>query len=49
MNSNSCNHYTNSAQALCLRGGVYVPATMALLSIAIQKDFVDHDPGGSLG
>jgi hypothetical protein len=49
MNSNSNNSYTNNAQALCLRGGVYVSATMALLSIAIHKDFVDHDPGGSKG
>ena len=46
---------TNQAQALlgeCLRGGARVPVVAGMESVSAQvmnKDFIDHDPGGSDG
>jgi hypothetical protein len=49
MNSIWHTNNTTRTQGIGLRGGACVPVMLAPLSIEIQKDFVDHDPGGSDG
>ena len=50
MNWNWTNTYTNRADVTSLRGGVCVPVSLlAGNSVEMpQKDFIAHEPGGSL-